>query len=48
MCYVNGMKLSATYNNESSLTCTVNTGQVSDEEFNMHYINIIMMYMHSL
>ena len=32
-CYVNGIRLSATYNNESSLTCAVNTGQVSDEDF---------------
>ena len=32
-CYVNGIRLSATYNNESSLTCAVNTIQVSDEDF---------------
>ena len=31
-CYVNGMRLSATYNNESSLTCAVSTGEVSDED----------------
>ena len=32
-CYVNGIRLSAAYNNESSLTCAVNEGQVSDEDF---------------
>ena len=32
-CYVNRIRLSAAYNSESSLTCAVNTGQVSDEDF---------------
>ena len=38
MCSVNGISLPATYNNESSLMCLVNTGQVSDIEYLYRFI----------